>query len=118
METCYAIMSITAHHSVKPSTLRVRRHRQRRRSGMRLFTVEVPKATIGDTITRGLLPEDGTKPWTVIQACYAGLLSDATLTAAGLFVALFLSLSTWARTAGSWSWSYDRRRPSVRDHRL
>ena len=74
-----SITDTTTLHPVKPSTLRVRRHRERRRSGMRLFTVEVPEATIGDTITRGLLPKEGTKPWTVIQACYAGLLSDATL---------------------------------------
>ena len=110
METRYAIMSITAHHSVKPSTLRVRRHRQRRRSGRRLFTVEVPKATIGDTITRGLLPEDETKPWTVIQACYAGLLSDATLDwliTAGVITreqrgdagAIFRGISAWLERA-------------------
>jgi hypothetical protein len=49
----------------------------RRRNGLRLMTVEMPEASIEHAISRGLLkPEDCTKPWPVIQACYAALLSE------------------------------------------
>jgi hypothetical protein len=41
------------------------------------MTVAMPEANIEQAIARGLLkPEDRTKPWPVIQACYASLLSD------------------------------------------
>jgi hypothetical protein len=47
---------------------------------VRLFTVELPGHFIDAAIARGLLDaEQGTDPWAVIQACYAALLSDATL---------------------------------------
>ena len=63
---------------VGASTLRVRQHRQRRRDGLRLFTVTVPETAIENAVARGLLAaEDRAKPWPVIQACYAALLSDA-----------------------------------------
>jgi hypothetical protein len=59
------------------STERVRQHRERRRNGLRLMTVEMPEATIEHAIARGLLkPEDRTRPWSVIQVCYASLLSE------------------------------------------
>jgi hypothetical protein len=65
---------------VSASTLRVRQHRQRRRDGLRLFTVTVPEAFIENAIGRRLLAaEDRGKPWPVIQACYAAQLSDAAL---------------------------------------
>jgi len=52
----------------------------RRREGFRLFTVEVREANIELAIARGLLkPEDRTKPWPVVQACYASLVSDRAL---------------------------------------
>ena len=67
-------------HSVNPSTLRVRRHRERRREGLCLFAVEVPEATIEEARARGLLPpQERTKAWKVIQSCYAAQLSDAVL---------------------------------------
>ena len=70
----------TTTEPVRASTLRVRRHRQRRRNGMLLFTVEVPERVIEQAITRGLLKqEDRTNPWPVIQGWYAALLSDAVL---------------------------------------
>lgn len=70
----------TAGPRVSPSALRVRRHRERRREGVRLVTVEVPEAIINHTIARALLkPEDGAKPWLLMRACYASLLSDAAL---------------------------------------
>jgi hypothetical protein len=63
-----------------PSALRVRRHRERRRGGLHLFTIEVPEANIEHAIARGLLkPEDRAKSWPVIQAGYASQLSDAAL---------------------------------------
>ena len=65
---------------MRPGTLRVQRHRMRRREGFRVFTVEVREVHIEHAIARGLLkPEDRAEPWTVIQACYACLLSDKAL---------------------------------------
>jgi hypothetical protein len=58
----------------------VRQHRRRRRNRLRLFTVPVPETVIENAIARGLLAaEDRTKPWHVIQGCYAAQLSDAAL---------------------------------------
>jgi len=52
----------------------------RRREGFRLFTVEVREANIELAIARGLLkPEDRTKPWSVLQACYSAQLTDRAL---------------------------------------
>ena len=69
-----------AARAVNPSTSRVRRYRERRREGLRLFTVTVPQTVIESAIARGLLAaDDGAKPWPVIQACYAAQLSDAAL---------------------------------------
>ena len=42
---------------VNPSTSRVRRHRERRRKGMRLVTVEVPEAAIEQAIARGSITD-------------------------------------------------------------
>jgi hypothetical protein len=64
--------------SVKPSTLRVRRHRERRREGLRSFTVELPKADIEDAVVRGMLKSDY-DAWDVLDAYYADHLSDAAL---------------------------------------
>ena len=62
------------------STQRVRRHRERRRHGLRLLTVAVPETVIEGAVARGLLAsDDGAQPWSVIQGCYASLLSDAAL---------------------------------------
>lgn len=70
----------TAEHSVSSSTLRVRRHRERRRERLHLFTVEVPEDLIDEALARGLLkPEDRADWWAVIQACYAAQLSDVAL---------------------------------------
>jgi hypothetical protein len=70
----------TAPRPVHPSTPRVRRHRERRRDGLRLFTVTIPETVIENAITRGLLAaEDRAEPWPVIQGCYAAQLSDAAL---------------------------------------
>jgi len=74
------IAATVAKRPFSASTLRVRRHRERRREGLCLFTVEVPEATIEEARARGLLkPEDNGKRWPVIQACYAAQLSDAAL---------------------------------------
>jgi hypothetical protein len=62
------------------STSRVRRYRERRRDGLRLFTVPVPDTVIENAIARGLVAaKDRAEPWPVVQACYAAQLSDAAL---------------------------------------
>ena len=68
----------TAPHSVNPSTLRVRRYRERRREGIRCLTVEMYEADIAEAIARGLLKSDG-DAWNVLDAWYACHLSDAAL---------------------------------------
>ena len=68
----------TAPLSVKPSTLRVRRHRERRREGLCSFTVELSKAGIEGAIARGMLKPDY-DVWNVLDAWYADHLSDAAL---------------------------------------
>jgi hypothetical protein len=66
-----------AEPSICASTERVRQHRERRRNGLRLMTVEIAEANIDQAIARGLLqPEDRTKPWPVIHACDAAWLSE------------------------------------------
>ena len=77
-------MSTAAESAAEPrlssSTRRVRRHRERRREGMRLVTVEVPEAVIEAAVARGLLkPEDRAEAWPVIQGAYAAKLSDKAL---------------------------------------
>jgi hypothetical protein len=58
----------------------VRRHRERRRDGVQLFNVTIPATVIENAIARGLLaPEDRAKPWSVVQGCYAALLSDTAI---------------------------------------
>jgi hypothetical protein len=75
-----ALDNITNPAPEKPGTLRVRRHRERRREGLRLFSVPVPETVIENAIARGLVAaEDRAKPWPVIQACYDAQLSDAAL---------------------------------------
>jgi hypothetical protein len=62
------------------STLRVRRHRERRSRGLRLLTVTAPETVIEAAVARGLLAsEERAEPWSVIQGCYASQLSDAAL---------------------------------------
>ena len=65
-----------APNSVNPSTLRVRRYRERRRKGVCCLTVEMYEADIEGAIARGLLRSDG-DAWNVIDAWYACYLSDA-----------------------------------------
>jgi hypothetical protein len=96
-----------------PSKLRVRRHRQRRRDGLRLFTVTVPETAIENAIARGLLAvENRAEPWPVIEGCYAAQLSDAALARLikggviaheqrGDAVAILRSISKWLERAGS-----------------
>ena len=77
-----AMTSATEHAScpVSSSTLRVRRHRERRSHGLRLLTVAVPETVIEVAVARGLLAsEERAEPWAVIQGCYASQLSDAAL---------------------------------------
>ena len=71
---------VTEPHSLRPNTLRVRRHRQRRREGLRLLTVEIPEPVIEAAITRGLLkPEDCAQSSSVIRSAFAAQLSDTAL---------------------------------------
>ena len=53
-----SIANTTTPHSVKPSTLRVRRYRERRREGLCSITVEMPKAVIEEVIAGGGLKPD------------------------------------------------------------
>jgi hypothetical protein len=90
----------------------LRRHRERRRKGLQLFTVMVPETVIGGAIARGLLAaEDRAEPWPVIQGCYAAQLSDAALDwlinggliapeQRGDSAALLRSISKWLKQAG------------------
>jgi hypothetical protein len=74
------IASEQADNAVNANTLRVRRHRERRRNRHALLTVEVPQSVIDATIERGLLEPGGcAEAWVLIQACYASMLSDAAL---------------------------------------
>src|SRR5215467_7924036 len=61
---------------VRPSTLRVRRHRERRRGHLRLLTVEIPESVIENAIARGLLKPEESAPWVIIESAYAAQLSD------------------------------------------
>jgi hypothetical protein len=61
---------------VRPSTLRVRLHRER----LRLLTLEMPETAIDTAIARGFLkPEDSTQAWSLIQSVYATQLSERAL---------------------------------------
>ena len=80
IETALHLCCEDSRASVSSSTLRVRRHRERRRERLHLFTVEVPEDLIDEALARGLLkPEDRADWWAVIQACYAAQLSDVAL---------------------------------------
>ena len=68
----------TAPHPVNPSTLRVRRYRERRREGVCCLTVEMYEADIAEATARGLLKSDG-DAWNVLDAWYASHLSDVAL---------------------------------------
>jgi hypothetical protein len=68
----------TTEDAVRPSTLRVRRHRERRRKGVFCPTVEMYEADIAEAIARGLLKSEG-DAWNVLDAWYAYHLSDAAL---------------------------------------
>ena len=52
----------TSSSSVNPSTLRVRRYRERRREGLCCFTIEMSKDGIEDAIARGMLKPPITTP--------------------------------------------------------
>ena len=57
----------TAPWCVSPNALRVRRHRERRRYGLRMLNVTVPETVIESAVARGLLAsDDGAQPWSVI----------------------------------------------------
>jgi hypothetical protein len=72
--------NVTQSHSLSPNTLRVRRHRQRRREGLRLLTVEIPEPVIETAIARGLLkPEDCAQSSSVMRSAFAAQLSDTAL---------------------------------------
>jgi hypothetical protein len=68
----------TTLHSVKPSTLRVCRYRERQREGLCTFTIEMSKFGIADAIARGVLKPDY-DVWDMLDAWYADHLSDAAL---------------------------------------
>ena len=65
----------TALEPIKPSTLRVRRYRERRRERIRCLTVEIYEADIADATARGLLKPEGDAS-NVLDAWYASHLSE------------------------------------------
>jgi hypothetical protein len=72
--------NVTGPGPIRPSTLRVRLHRERRREGLRLLTLEMPETAIDAAIARGFLrPQDSTQAWSVIQSVYATQLSERAL---------------------------------------
>ena len=56
----------------------MRRHRERRREGVRCLTVEMYEADIAEATARGLLKSDG-DAWNVLDAWYACHLSEVAL---------------------------------------
>jgi hypothetical protein len=73
--------NVTEPRLTRPSTQRVRRYRERRREGLRLLTLEIPKSAIDAAVARDFLkPEDSTQAWSVIESVYATQLSDRALT--------------------------------------
>ena len=66
--------NVTDTRAGRPSTLRVRRYRERRRGQLRLLTVEIPESVIEDAIARGLLKivcagsVDGYPLWRLAEA--------------------------------------------------
>ena len=73
------VANVAETSSVRPSTLRVRRYRERRREHLRLLTVEIPEPVIEDAIARGLLKPTESAPWAIIESVYAAQLSDKAL---------------------------------------
>jgi hypothetical protein len=72
--------NVTEPRPLRLSTQRVRLHRERRRDGLRLLTLEMPKTAIDAAIARGFLkPEETTQAWSVIEGVYATQLSDRAL---------------------------------------
>jgi hypothetical protein len=72
--------NVTEPRPLRPSTLRVRLHRERRRDGLRLLTLEMPESAINAAIARGFLkPEDSNLAWSVIDSVYRTQLSDTAL---------------------------------------
>ena len=72
--------NVTEPRLTRPSTQRVRRYRERRREGLRLLTLEIPKSAIDAAVARDFLkPEDSTQAWSVIESVYATQLSDKAL---------------------------------------
>jgi hypothetical protein len=65
------VANVAETSSVRPSTLRVRRYRERRREHLRLLTVEIPEPVIEDAIARGLLKlEESTQAWPVTSKAF------------------------------------------------
>jgi hypothetical protein len=63
------VANVTEPRPLRPSTQRLRLHRERRREGLRLLTLEIPVSAINAAIARGFLkPEDRTLAWSVVQS--------------------------------------------------
>jgi hypothetical protein len=74
------VENVTEPRPVRPGTLRVRLHRERRRDGLRLLTLEMPESAIDAAIARGFLnPKDSNLAWSVIDSVYRTQLSDRAL---------------------------------------
>jgi hypothetical protein len=60
------------------AALRMRRHRERRRAGLRCVTIELRATEIGALIRRGFLKEDGRHDHRAVKRAFYGFL-DRTL---------------------------------------
>jgi hypothetical protein len=68
--TAAALISAT----LSPAAARMRRHRERRRDGLRCLTVEIRESELDALVLRGLLPEDSRNDRNaVLQALYSFL---------------------------------------------
>jgi hypothetical protein len=66
--------TIEAPKALSPSAERMRRHRERRRSGFRCVTVQLREREIAELVRRGLLkPEDRSQPVAIVNAFHAYL---------------------------------------------
>jgi hypothetical protein len=71
-------MTATNSPNTSPAAVRMRRHRQRRREGLRSLTIEVRESEISALVRHGLLqPAARSRPGDIVKALYAFL--DRTL---------------------------------------
>ena len=68
--------------TIQPPTLtaaadRMRRHRQRRRDGLRCFIIELRETEVDVLIKKGLLPAENRQDYASVQSAFYAFLDDA-----------------------------------------